>query len=201
MKKITFLLLTIVTMGLSTVNAQSIFTLNYDMNLPVGSVGDYISSYQFRGMSGQYRYLLTDNVGVGFDLGYNAWYQKKENTTYIIDDETAITGTFYNYNRNWTMHAAADYYFGDPNKKVRPYAGLALGVNSIDLESYIIDYVIYATNKWPFSVSPQVGIMYTQPGSRVSANASVYFNYTTYDYDPIISDLSYVGFRVGITWR
>lgn len=194
------MLCAVVTIGTSAANAQSMFTLYYDMNLPVGSVTDYISSYQFRGMSGQYRYMVNDNVAVGFNLGFNGWYQKKEDITYILDEETAITGTFYNYNRLWTMQAGADYYFGDRSKKMRPFAGLALGVNSIDLESYIVDYYITTSNQWPFSVSPQIGLAYTTPGSRVSVNASVYLNYTTYDYDPIIKDLTYMGFRVGMSW-
>lgn len=201
MKKILLLIIATLSISLTGVQAQSMFTLNYDMNLPVGSVTDFISSYQFRGISGQYRYMATDNLSVGFDLGYNGWYQKREDITYQIDDENVITGTFYNYNRMWTMHAAGDYYFGDPSKKVRPYAGIGLGVNSIDLESYIVDYVITVSNKWPFSVSPEIGLQYTAPGSHVSFNASAYYNYTTYDYSELINDLSYAGFRVGVTWR
>lgn len=181
--------------------AQSEFTLNYDTNLPVGSVTDFISSYQLRGISGQYRYMATDNLGVGFDIGYNGWYQKMSDVTYKVDNETSVTGTFYNYNRLWTLHVAGDYYFGDPTKKVRPFAGLGLGLNSVDLESYIVDYVVTVKNKWPFSVAPEFGVRITAPGSHVSVNAAVYFNYTTYDYSDLIQDLSYGGLRLGITWK
>lgn len=201
MKKIIFIFISILCISSSAAFSQSEFTLNYDMNLPVGSVTDFISSYQFRGMNGQYRYRFTDNLAAGFDLGYNSWYQKKSDVTYEVDNETSVTGTFYNYNRNWTMHVAGDYTFGDPTKRVRPFVGLGLGVNSIDLESYVVDYVITSTNKWPFSVSPEVGMRFTQTGSHVSGNISAYFNYTTYDYENLISDLSYVGFRVGISWK
>lgn len=201
MKKIFFAILLVTVCQLANAQTRSLFMLNYDMTLPVGSTSDFISKYQFRGMSGQYRHFVNPNIGLGFDVGYNAWFQKRPDVTYEVSNATSVTGTFYNFNRTWTLHVAGDYYFHDAGAKVRPYVGLGLGVNAIDLETFVVDYNIYSYGNWPFSISPEAGVYIAPPGSPVGVNVGVYFNQTTYDYLDIINGLSYVGFRVGFGWR
>ncbi|MBK6730792.1 MAG: hypothetical protein IPG60_07455 [Bacteroidetes bacterium] len=198
MKKI-FLSIVLCGMLLSA-SAQERISLNWLMHQPLGSTADYIGTFNVRGFDFQYRYLVNPNIGVGFDVGFNAWYEKQEAQTYVLTDATTVNATFYNYINTWNLHAAGDYYFGSSSAKVQPSAGLALGVSSVSLETQVVDYILTDYNNWPFSISPNVGVAIAIPGSGAAFNLNAFYTFTTYDYKQIINNLNYVGFRVGITW-
>lgn len=180
--------------------AQERVSLNWLMHQPLGSTADYIGTFNVRGFDFQYRYMVNPDIGVGFDIGFNAWYEKQPEKTYEVNSSTTINGTFYNYVNLWNIHAAADYYFGSSSSAAQPYAGLALGISSVSLETQVIDYLITDYNNWPFSISPNIGTTIAIPGSGAAFNLNAFYTFTTYDYRDIINNMNYLGFRLGITW-
>lgn len=180
--------------------AQERVSLNWLMHQPIGSTADYIGTFNVRGFDFQYRYMINPNIGAGFDVGFNAWYEKQSDKTYVVDNSTSVNGTFYNYINIWNLHAAADYYFYSSSNTAQPYAGLALGVSSVSLETQVIDYALTDYNNWPFSISPNVGVSFGVPGSGTAINMNAFYTFTTYDYKEIINNLNYLGFRIGISW-
>jgi hypothetical protein len=74
--------------------AQNVWTVNYDIGLPLGSMADYISKPSFRGFSINGNTYVTDNLSVGGTMHWNAYYEKYPRDTYELPDG-AVTSTVW----------------------------------------------------------------------------------------------------------
>jgi opacity protein-like surface antigen len=156
MKKIaTILVLAVCT---STVAfAQSNFTMTYSMGFATGDLGDFISQPSFRGMAIDYRYSIQPNLGVGFNLGMNTFYEELGSATYT-DNNTSLTGKQYRYSNHVPMLATVTYFL-KPGEKLSPFGTLGIGTmytrRNTDMNLYTIEQ-----EAWNFVVQPEFGIQY-----------------------------------------
>jgi len=196
MKKLSLALVIFIVSITSQLNAQTnLSSLQYSMGLATGDLGDFISKYSFRGATYEYRKLKTENIGVGFDIGWNVFYQEKNNETFISGTES-LNGDQFRYSSNTPILFAVNYYT-KPSSRINPYFGLGVGTEY----SYArVDFGLYTTDvdAWHFALKPEVGvIMQTSPGMGVSISTKYYTAFKTQD----TSERSYLAFNIGLVWQ
>src|SRR5688572_2472890 len=122
MKKIFFFLFVV---AATPSFSQNITSLQYSIGFGTGDLGDFIGAPSFRGISLDYRRLVQPNIGVGFDVGWNVFYEAKSYGVYTIDN-LSYSGKQWRYNNQMPMLFAADYYL-KPGEQLNPFVGLGLG--------------------------------------------------------------------------
>lgn len=157
MKRFIYTISLLLLLGMGSVTAQSMHTISYSVGFPTSDLGDFISKTSWRGMNYDFRRLVQPNVGVGFTLGWNVFYEEFSSATYTIDNRS-LTGKQWRYSNNVPILIAADYYL-KPGDNLNPYVGFGLGTlftrRNIDMGVYTLE-----ENNWSFAFQPEVGIRY-----------------------------------------
>ena len=83
MKKI-FLIAFVSLCSIGALYAQSNSAITYSIGFATGDLGDYIGQPSFRGITFDYHKMVQPNVGVGFSLGWNTFYEDKPYDTYTL---------------------------------------------------------------------------------------------------------------------
>lgn len=137
--------------------AQNMSTIQYNVGIGTGDLGEYIEPASFRGLSFDYQNLITENIAIGFGIGWQTFYEDKGFS--VIERESAtVSGYQYRYVNSFPAHLTATY-FVETGGDVRPYAGIGIGtiynVRNTDLGLFTDE-----TNAWHFSFRPEAGIQY-----------------------------------------
>ena len=185
MKRI-FLILAISLVCAGLANAQGygndmkqIYSINYQVNVPVGSSRNFVSNMNFEGININWAYFVTGNVAVGLDLGYNNYHQKFSQRVYKPNENTAINAAQYRYTQTFPIKAQVKYFFNPYNMMVKPYAGLGIGALSAGQHIVIQDFDAW-NNNWGFLLSPEVGVLIPfGVGSDWGANITAGYNWST----------------------
>ena len=109
MKKIQYTLAILLISAVTMLQAQSNTYMTYSMGFGMGDLGNFISKTSFRGAAIDYRKLVQPNVGVGFNLGWNVFYEDKAFDTYTSGTES-LSGRQFRYSNHIPMLLNADYY-------------------------------------------------------------------------------------------
>jgi outer membrane protein len=181
MKKIFFVFLLTGIISATQVKAQeSLFSIEYSMGFGSGDLKDFVGTASFRGMSFEYRYLVQPAIGIGFETGYNLFYEEKPYATYTKGAQ-AISGYQFRYLHAVPVLAAADYYF-KPDTKINPFVGLGLGTiyinRDVDMGMYTIE-----DDDWQFALRPQVGTVVTMQGIDLMLAAKYMMGFKTNDME------------------
>ena len=156
MKRI-ILSLTILLAAATASVAQSYVDVAYSVGFGTGDMGDFIKKASFRGISFDYRYLVQPNIAVGFNLGWNTFYEEKQSDTYTLD-AASLTGKQYRYSNNVPMLATGTYFFS-PDEFISPYAAIGVGTmyarRNTDMNLYTVEQ-----EAWPFVIQPEVGVRF-----------------------------------------
>lgn len=138
-------------------NMKQIYSMNWQVNIPVGSSRDFVSNANFEGIDINWAYFVTDNLAVGLDLGYNNYHQKFSQRIYRPNENTAINAAQYRYTQTFPIKAQVKYFF-TPNNFVKAYAGLGVGALCAGQHIVIQDFDAW-DNNWGFLMSPEVGVL------------------------------------------
>jgi len=157
MKKIFFVFLLTGIITATQVKAQeSLFSVQYSMGFGLGDLKEYNESASLRGMSFEYRYMMKPAIGVGFETGYNLFYDKMDYATYTKGTES-LSGIQYRYTHAVPVLAAFDYYL-KPDTKFNPFVGLGVGTlytfRDLDMGMFTQE-----SDVWQFALRPQVGVL------------------------------------------
>jgi outer membrane protein W len=189
--------LTILLAGATFCLAQNSYVdVTYSMGFGAGDMADFISKPSFRGISFDYRYSVQPNIAIGFNLGWNTFYEAKGSSTYTVDN-ASLTGKQYRYSNNVPMLATGTYYF-KPDETFSPYAALGIGTmyarRNTDMNLYTIEQ-----EAWPFVLQPEIGFRY-QAADAVGFLVNVkYLNgFKAGDFD---SAQSYFTLNVGFSFH
>jgi outer membrane protein len=83
MKKIFFIILLTGIITATQVKAQeNLYSIQYSMGFATGDLKEFNEAASFRGMSFEYRYMMKPAIGVGFETGYNLFYDEMDYATY-----------------------------------------------------------------------------------------------------------------------
>ncbi len=136
---------------------RSIYTLSWNISIPVGDFSRFISVTSPMGGSFTGRYFVFDNLTLGFEVGWNNYYEKFPRKTYYFDDGLAITASHYRYAYMVPFRFNTLYYF-TPEKMISPYIGLAVGGNYMEQHVILQNWDIY-DSEWGFLLTPELGAL------------------------------------------
>ena len=196
MKRI-ILTLTIAVAAITLTKAQNSYVdVAYSMGFGTGDMGDFIKKASFRGISFDYRYAVQPNIAVGFNLGWNTFYEEKASDTYTVDN-SSLTGKQFRYSNNVPILATGTYFFS-PDEFMCPYVALGLGTmyarRNTDMNLYTIE-----EEGWPFVLQPEVGIrLQTADNLGVLVNVKYLNGFKAGDFD---SAQSYLTLNVGLSFH
>lgn len=159
-------------------NMRQVYSLNYQMSVPLGSSTDFVSKASFEGINVNWAYFLNQNLAVGVDLTYNNYHQKIGQQIYRPNDFTAVNAAQYRYTQVFPLKAQVKYFFA-PNRFIKPYAALGIGALSAG-EHIIIQDMDAWNNNWGFLLAPEIGMLI--PFGRDAnwgANVTAGYNWST----------------------
>jgi len=161
----------------------SLYTISWAVSLPIGDFSNFINKLSFGGGSFAGRYFVKKGLALGFEFGWNNYYQEYPRETYYGSDGLAITGIHYMYAFIIPWEAGAYYYF-IPSGIADPYVGLSLGGDYMEEHILIQEYDIYKT-QWGFIMSPEAGVLfkfgrYSHWGANISAK--YWFNTNSFSF-------------------
>ena len=176
MKKIFIILLSAVALSSS---GQSLTALQYSIGFGTGDLGDFVSPASFRGFTIDYRKLVNPNIGVGFEVGWNVFYEEKAYDTYTVGT-VSYSGKQYRYNNQFPMLFAADYYL-KPGEDINPFAGLGIGtmysLRNTDMGQYTVE-----EDAWNFALRPEIGVLFAaNPDMSLSVTGKYYYGFEAGD--------------------
>jgi len=156
MKKI---LLAACVLSLCTVGvlkAQSTTTLTYPIAFPTGDLKDYSAKTSFRGINLDFQKMVQDNIGVGFSVGWNVFYEELNYDTYTLDN-VSLSGKQWRYSNLIPMLVSSTFQL-KPGDSMNPYVGLGVGVmyslRNTDMNLYTLEQ-----DAWNFTLQPAVGVL------------------------------------------
>lgn len=176
--------------------AQGMFSISYDIGLPLGGTAEYISQPSFRGFGLEGRGFITDNLSYGGAFSWAVFYEEvgPEEWTREGEDGT-VYGKQYRYINSFPLMATMHYYFGEWNS-TRLYAGGGIGANIINQRTDVGLYVV-KDEKWRFGLAPEVGVL-IPINFNSSLNLSAKYQYAVKAGD---SDaVSYLSFKIGFAF-
>ena len=156
MKKI-YLIITFCLAFAGSVVAQSNTTFTYSIGFGTGDIGEFIQAASFRGINVDFRKMIQPNIGLGFGLGWNTFYEELASDTYTFGN-SSLTGKQFRYSNNIPITLSTAYFL-KPGETLNPFFGLGIGtmytVRNTDMNLYTIEQ-----DAWNFLLQPEFGIQY-----------------------------------------
>lgn len=165
----------------------------YSMSVPMGNIDNYITAGSFRGANIEGFVELDENLAVGWLVGWNTFYEKRDNETYVNDNAT-LTGTQYRYLNAFPILVRGLYSFG-AEYTTRPYIGAGLGITP-DVVRTDVGLYSFSKDATHFTMAPEIGINVPYEGGAVIASVRYIYGVKTKDIDAI----SYFSFNLGFVF-
>ncbi len=157
---------------------KQIYSINYQMNVPLGSSKDFVSNASFEGVNINWAYFVTREIAVGLDLSYNNYHEKIGQKIYRPNENMAVNAAQFRYTQAFPIKAQVKYFFSQ-DRYIKGYAGLGLGALSAGQHIVVQDLGEW-NNNWGFLVSPEVGMLIPfGADSPFGANISAGYNFST----------------------
>lgn len=179
---------------LTAAHAQSSFSIQYSMGFG-GEMNNFVSTTSFRGATFEYKKFIDPQISIGFDGGWNVFYERRPYDTYT-SGTVSVTGIQYRYAYAIPLFVTTSYYF-KPGAKINPFAGLGVGTLFVTRE---LDMGIWAVTEdgWHFGLKPEAGVL-------VNANPDMDFiialrynqGFATSD----VKEQNYLTFNIGFVWK
>jgi outer membrane protein len=160
MKKI-LILFTFTILTFSAFSQSSLVSFEYSMGFGAGNMKDFIKPASFRGFTIDYRKLVTENIGIGFDMGWNVFYDEMPDANYEYQNVT-YTGKQWRYSNEFPILAALDYYMTKTGD-IFPYAGLGIGT-MYSLQNTNVGTYTFENDAWHFALRPEIGVIMDMGG-------------------------------------
>jgi outer membrane protein W len=196
MKKILYIFSILFILAAGRMDAQTNTSLTYSMGFAMGDLSDFISKASFRGATLDFRKMTQPNIGIGFSLGWNTFYEAKDYDTYTQGTQS-LSGKQYRYSNHVPMLVSFDYYL-KPGEKVSPFIGLGTGVmysrRNTDMNLYTLEQ-----DAWNFSLQPQIGVQLNN--SITSATTIMLKYYYGLKAGDLAEPQSYLALNVGFVFR
>lgn len=175
--------------------AQGLFSISYDIGLPIGTTSDFIGQPSFRGFGVEGRGFITDNLSYGGSFNWAVFYEEFGPQEWEIDETGTAYGKQYRYINSFPLMATMHYYFGEWDA-TRLYAGAGIGAQKIDQRT---DFGLYTVNdnNWRFGFAPEVGVLIpVNFNSSINLSAKYQYAVKSGDNDAV----SYISFKIGLAF-
>jgi hypothetical protein len=149
----------------SSVAQGSYLSAGYRIAFPMSSFKDYIKTTSFRGVQFDYKYFFNENIALGFQYNWNAFYEDKERQTYQ-NELGAITAEQFNFSYSNNLLVGLDYYV-PTDVIVKPFIGAKLGSGYIEVDRFAGALQI-EESLWGFSYSATLGALFQIPNTSLA---------------------------------
>jgi hypothetical protein len=193
MKKVLYVLLFTV-MASSSLAQVSFVSWQYSMGFGSGDLHSFINPVSFRGVTFNYNKFVKASVAVGFEVGWNTFYEKKSWDTYTTGN-FSYSGKQYRYSNSVPLLFTASYYI-HPDEDFIPFAGLGAGTMYTENRT---DFGIYSftNDAWQFALKPELGIIFKTDGASLSLSSKYYYGFKGGD----LPARSYFTINIGLVFR
>ena len=164
--------------------------LSYSFSVPLGGIDNYISAGSFRGANFEGFIDLNANVSAGWLFGWNTFFEKRVNETFVKDNLT-LNGTQYRYMNLFPMLGRGIYQLGE-QFGTRPYIGAGLGVTR-DIARTDVGLYSFKKTAWHFTMAPEIGINIPLTEGAITGSVRYIYGVKARDLDHI----SYISFNLG----
>jgi hypothetical protein len=172
MKKVLYIFIFLV-IATSAKSQISYISFQYPFGFTVGNTRDFITATSFRGFTIDYRNFVKPNIGVGFDMGWNVFYEQRPYDTYT-KGTLSVSGKQYRYANHVPLLVCAGYYI-DPSAKFSPFVGFGLGT-MYSLRNTDMNMYTYELDAWHFAIRPELGVVFnSQENVGVSVTGKYYY--------------------------
>lgn len=154
MKKI-YIICVIMLLSTGAFSQASLLSFQYSIGFGAGNMKDFIKPASFRGFTIDYRKLVRDNIGVGFDMGWNVFYDKMPDAVYEYKN-IAYSGKQWRYSNEFPILGSIDYYFLKQTD-IFPYVGFGLGT-MYSLQNTDMGTYTFEKDAWHFAIRPELGV-------------------------------------------
>ncbi len=195
MKK--YIIIALVLVASTTINAQSLWNLTYDMSVPLGATKDFADKASFRGFGIDGRQFIDKNITIGGAWNWNVFYERREQQYYDVAENVTMHGDQFRTGNYMPFMFNSHYYFGEDGG-FRPYIGTGVGTIWKEEIMQVGSVTIQNDNAWQFGLSPEIGL-YLPIG-----NSGFMFWNVKYTYGIATGQLdatSYLNFGVGFGWE
>ena len=134
---------------------RSYYSFAWNVSVPIGDFNKWVSVASPGGGVFSGRFILHNNIGFGFDIGWNNYNEKFSRETFYASNGIAVTASHYRYAYMVPFKANISYYF-KPANIFGPYIGLGIGGDYMEQHLVVQEYDFYDTN-WGFLLSPEIG--------------------------------------------
>jgi opacity protein-like surface antigen len=158
---------------------NSYISWQYSVGFTTGDLHNYIKPVSWRGFDFDYRKFVKPNVGVGFEVGWNVFYEKKPFDTYT-NGKWDYSGKQYRYSNNVPILVSAAYYI-NPTEKFTPFIGLGIGTMYSQRDTEMGQYS-FELDAWHFAMRPELGVIFnSQDGVGISLSTKYFYGVKTGD--------------------
>jgi opacity protein-like surface antigen len=170
-------------------------SVNYSVNVPIGSFNDYISNTSFRGWNASITYRLTEKISIGGTTGFQDFYQKNERALYKDAEGSDISAVVTNSIQTIPLLATVKYTLST-NQRIQPYVGVGVGANFIMHSQYLGQFA-NDYNKLGFAARPEAGLFIPlRKDGESGFNIAGAFNFLPYNQGDL-KNLNNWGISVG----
>ena len=184
---------------LSGAQTNYYFSISYSPSLPIGDVTDFTGDFSWRGGNVDARFLINDNVSIGFNTGWNVLRDESDGVVSEVivgENNTAtISGKRFRFTNSIPILINTHYHWGDESD-IRPYLGIGAGLYYINQR---VEMGLYAaeTSNTRFGFSPSAGVI-IPAFYDASLNLGLQYHQAlgVEDYKSV----GYLAFNIGLTW-
>ncbi len=155
-------------------NSGGMFSVQWNIAKPLGSMHDFVKNTSFSGVSFDYRHCYKKDIIIGGRIGWNYFYENKGLTN--VEDGTSTTYKPIDHNVNVIPILLVVDYMPNSNKFI-PYAGIGIGTYFINSTVSSNNVVTNSNNTFHFGVSPEVGLTIPFIISNFGLNVNTRYNY------------------------
>ena len=150
------------------------------------------SSFSPRGVDFEANRFLSEDLSIGFVVGWNIFTKKVVGESLIVNG-ALVTGTQVKYQNFVPLNVNLKKYFSNGGD-LTPYVGAGLGTSFSEKRTDIGIFTL-SDKKWLFNVAPEVGLLYDVSYSTV-LSLKLKYNYSAKAGD--FPSVSYLSFGLGI---
>jgi hypothetical protein len=177
MKKVLYTLV-FVAMASSALAQDSFMSWQYSIGFGSGDLKDFIGKTSFRGATYNYTKLVNGGVGLGFEIGWNAFYEEKPDALYTRGNFD-FYGKQYRYGNLVPVLFTVNYYL-NYDSDLTPFANLGIGTMYAEDRVTMGTWDIYQ-DAWPFTLKPEIGVQFQTEGLGFALSTKYYYGFKTND--------------------
>jgi outer membrane protein W len=170
---------------------------SWEISIPTSN--KYLNETSLSGWRLEYRRMIKQNFSVGLAVSWSAFDENVPTKTYSSKNNSAAVTTDMIRQVYAVPITAIGHYYFTSMKLLQPYAGIGLGTQYLENNTYFNIYQI-TDNNWGFVARPEIGaIIHFGPSTPVKGLVSVGYNWSTNTNEAFnIDNWGHLAVNVGI---